>query len=244
MRLRRIEGRRCVVRTPFAGTNQIRFLGSAAARTLSARGAPLSQIFELTAILRPRACARLGPMPEIPSASQRVLDAAARKGVTLDIVTFDESTHTAEDAARAVGAGVGQIVKSLVFVADRDEGPEPCLVLVSGANRVDVSLLAAVLTEPRMRRATADEARAFTGYTIGGIPPFGHGRAIRTVMDPDLGRFATIWAAAGTANTVFALTPHTLRVLTNAIVSPIAAAPVRPVEPTTPEQPLRAPSGA
>ncbi|HEY5489531.1 MAG TPA: YbaK/EbsC family protein, partial [Candidatus Limnocylindrales bacterium] len=152
-------------------------------------------------------------MPEVPSASQRVIDAAARKGVTLDVIVFDESTHTAEDAARAVGAEVGQIVKSLVFIADRDDGPEPCLVLVSGANMVDVSLLAAVLSEPRMRRATADEAREITGYSIGGIPPFGHTRPIRTVMDPDLGRFATIWAAAGTSNTVLSLTPQTLRVL-------------------------------
>lgn len=178
-------------------------------------------------------------MPEVPSASQRVIDAAARKGVTLDVIVFDESTHTAEDAARAVGAEVGQIVKSLVFIADRDDGPEPCLVLVSGANMVDVSLLAAVLTEPRMRRATADEAREITGYSIGGIPPFGHTRPIRTVMDPDLGRFATIWAAAGTSNTVFSVTPATLRVLANANVAPIANAAAEPSQ-----QPAGAPSGA
>lgn len=178
-------------------------------------------------------------MPEVPSASQRVLDAAARKGVTLEIVTFDESTHTAAEAARAVGAEVGQIVKSLVFVAEREVGQEPYLVLVSGANMVDVSLLAAVLTEPRMRRATADEARLFTGFTIGGIPPFGHVRAMRTVMDPDLGRFATVWAAAGTANTVFAVAPATLRVLANAVVSPIANAPIH-----QPGQPAGATSGA
>ena len=178
-------------------------------------------------------------MPEVPSASQRVIDAAARKGVTLDVIVFDESTHTAEEAARAVGAEVGQIVKSLVFVADRDDGPEPCLVLVSGANMVDVSLLAAVLTEPRMRRATADEAREITGYSIGGIPPFGHTRPIRTVMDPDLGRFTTIWAAAGTSNTVFSVTPATLRVLTNANVAPIANASFGP-----PQQPAGAQSGA
>jgi prolyl-tRNA editing enzyme YbaK/EbsC (Cys-tRNA(Pro) deacylase) len=169
-----------------------------------------------------------------------VLDAATRKGVTLEIVTFADSTRTAEDAARAVGAEVGQIVKSLVFVSDRDDGPEPCVVLVSGANMVDVALLAAVLTEPRMRRATADEARQFTGFAIGGIPPFGHVRPIRTVMDPDLGRFATIWAAAGTPNTVFSVTPATLRVLANAVVAPIANAPLRPTEP----RPASAPSGA
>lgn len=164
-------------------------------------------------------------MPELPIPTQRVVEAAARKGVALDVVVFDESTHTAEEAARAVGAELGQIVKSLVFVTDNEDGPEPCLVLASGANRVDVTLLAAVLTEPRMRRASADEARALTGFTIGGIPPFGHERAIRTVMDPDLGRYETIWAAAGTPNTVFALTPATLRVLANATVTQIAVRP-------------------
>jgi prolyl-tRNA editing enzyme YbaK/EbsC (Cys-tRNA(Pro) deacylase) len=167
-------------------------------------------------------------VPDIPFASQPVVEAAARKGVTLEVVTFDESTHTAEDAARAVGAEVGQIVKSLVFVSDRDEGIEPCLVLVSGANMVDVSLLAAVLTEPRVRRATADEARAVTGFSIGGIPPFGHIRPLRTLMDPDLGRFEIVWAAAGSANAVFAVAPATLRVLANAVVAPIANAPLRP----------------
>ena len=87
-----------------------------------------------------------------------------------------------------------------------------------------------------MRRATADEAREFTGFSIGGIPPFGHTRPIRTVMDPDLGRFATIWAAAGTPNTVFQATPATLRMLANATVAPIANAPMRQPElPSTPE---------
>jgi prolyl-tRNA editing enzyme YbaK/EbsC (Cys-tRNA(Pro) deacylase) len=167
-----------------------------------------------------------------------VIDAAARKGVTLEVVTFDESTHTAQEAAHALGAEVGQIVKSLVFVTDRDEGPEPCLVLVSGANQVDVSVLAAVLTGPRMRRATAVEARELTGFSIGGIPPFGHVRAMRTVMDPDLGRFETVWAAAGTPNTVFPVTPATLRVLANAIVAQIA---VRPE--SSEQQAAGAPSG-
>ncbi len=99
----------------------------------------------------------------------------------------------------------------------------PCLVLASGANTVDLALLSASLTDPRLRRATAEEARELTGFSIGGIPPFGHVRPIRTVMDPDLGRFEVVWAAAGTPNAVFPLTPATLRVLANAVVTPIAA---------------------
>jgi prolyl-tRNA editing enzyme YbaK/EbsC (Cys-tRNA(Pro) deacylase) len=164
-------------------------------------------------------------VPDHPLPVQRVVEAAQRKGVSLEVVTFDDTTHTAQDAARAVGAELGQIVKSLVFVTEGDDGLEPCLVLVSGVNRVDVTRLSAVLTEPRMRRASADEARELTGFVIGGIPPFGHGRPIRTVMDPDLGRYETVWAAAGTANAVFAVTPATLRVLANAVVTDIAIRP-------------------
>jgi prolyl-tRNA editing enzyme YbaK/EbsC (Cys-tRNA(Pro) deacylase) len=170
-------------------------------------------------------------VPEHSEPVQRVIEAAQRKGVSLEVVSFDDSTHTAQDAARAVGAELGQIVKSLVFVTDHDEGLEPCLVLVSGVNRVDVSLLSAVLTEPRMRRATAIEAHELTGFSIGGIPPFGHIRQIRTIMDPDLGRYETVWAAAGTANAVFPVTPATLRVLANAVVTQIAARPEGPIEP-------------
>ena len=163
-------------------------------------------------------------MPEtLHPAHQRVLDAAARKGVTLQVVTFPESTHTAEEAARAVGAELGQIVKSLVFVAPDDDGAaQPIVVLVSGANRVDVARLAAVAGEPAIRRATAREADELTGFVIGGIPPIGHARPLRVIMDPDLGRFTTVWAAAGTQNAVFEVPPATLRMLANAIVAPIA----------------------
>ena len=163
-------------------------------------------------------------MPEtpLPTPTQRVIDAASRKGVTLDVHAFSESTHTAEDAAAAVGAELGQIVKSLVFVAPEADGAlEPILCLVSGPNRVDLARLAAVTGEPDVRRATAVEARDLTGYTIGGIPPIGFPRPVRVVMDPDLGRFQVVWAAAGTATAVFPVPPATLRMLSNAHVAPI-----------------------
>jgi prolyl-tRNA editing enzyme YbaK/EbsC (Cys-tRNA(Pro) deacylase) len=145
--------------------------------------------------------------------------------VAIEIVTFPESTHTADEAARAVGAGLGQIVKSLVFVAPRDDGQlEPFVVLVAGPDRVNVAQLAAVLGEPGVRRATAREANDLTGFVIGGIPPFGYERPIRVVMDPGLGRHETVWAAAGTQNAVFPVSPGTLRMLANATVAPIAEA--------------------
>jgi prolyl-tRNA editing enzyme YbaK/EbsC (Cys-tRNA(Pro) deacylase) len=155
-------------------------------------------------------------------AIQRVLDAAARKGVTLEVRVFDTGTHTAADAAAAVGAKLGQIVKSLIFVAPDDGGDlEPILCLVSGPNRVDIARLAAVTAEPEIRRATAREANELTGFSIGGIPPIGHSRPMRVIMDPDLGRFRTVWAAAGTDTAVFPVPPGTLRTLANATVSPI-----------------------
>lgn len=162
-------------------------------------------------------------MPDTPlhPAVQRVVEAAARKGVSLDIHLFPAGTHTAEDAARAVGAEIGQIVKSLVFVVPDEGRLRPVLCLVSGPNRVDLGRLAAVLTEPDVRRATAAEAKDLTGYTIGGIPPIGHGPDLRVVMDPDLGRFATVWAAAGTDTAVFPVPPRTLLMLANAHVAPI-----------------------
>jgi prolyl-tRNA editing enzyme YbaK/EbsC (Cys-tRNA(Pro) deacylase) len=151
-----------------------------------------------------------------------VVDAAARKGVTLEVHMFTESTHTAEDASAAVGAELGQIVKSLVFVAPGNDGSlEPVLCLVSGPNRVDIARLAAVIAEPDVRRASAAEARDLTGYTIGGIPPIGHPRTLRVIMDPDLGRFQVVWAAAGTSTAVFPVPPATLRMLANATVAPI-----------------------
>jgi Cys-tRNA(Pro) deacylase len=161
------------------------------------------------------------PEPLDHPAIQRVRDAAERKGVTLEIHRFDESTHTAEDAARTVGAELGQIVKSLVFVAGEDDELDPILCLVSGPNRVDLARLAAVLGEQDIRRATAREAQELTGYTIGGIPPFGHGRPVRTVMDPALTRYPVVWAAAGTQTAVFPVPPGTLRILANATVAPI-----------------------
>lgn len=163
-------------------------------------------------------------MPDAPihPSIQRVLDAAARKGVTLEVTTFDESTHTAAEAAVAVGADLGQIVKSLVFVVPVADGLEPLLCLVAGHNRVDLARLAAVSGAADIRRATAREVHDLTGFVIGGIPPIGHTRPIRVIMDPDLGRYPVVWAAAGLSTAVFPVPPATLRILSNATVAPIA----------------------
>jgi len=162
-------------------------------------------------------------VPDAPvhPAVLRVLDAAARKGVKLEVTTFDESTHTAVEAAAALGAELGQIVKSLVFVVPATDGPELMLCLVAGHNRVDLARLAAVTGAADVRRATAREVHDLTGFAIGGVPPIGHSRPVRAIMDPDLGRYPVVWAAAGLSTVVFPVPPATLRILSNATVAPI-----------------------
>jgi prolyl-tRNA editing enzyme YbaK/EbsC (Cys-tRNA(Pro) deacylase) len=154
---------------------------------------------------------------------KRVVEAAARKGATLDILFTPESTHTAEEAAAALEVDLGQIVKSLVFVAPRSENRLALLVcLVSERNQVDLGLLNAVTGEVAIRPATAREALEMTGFSIGGIPPFGHGRDVRILMDEDLGNYQWVWAAAGRDHAVFRVAPRTLQMLSNAVVAPIA----------------------
>lgn len=154
------------------------------------------------------------------AAVARVVEALRVAGVDAPVTEFSESTRTAEEAAAAVGATVGQIVKSLVFLA----GDRPVLALVSGANRVDTARLAASAGGP-IRRADADAVRAATGYAIGGIPPLGHARALPTFLDADLRRYERIWAAAGTPNAVFPITPDELERITGAQVVDLAARP-------------------
>jgi prolyl-tRNA editing enzyme YbaK/EbsC (Cys-tRNA(Pro) deacylase) len=101
---------------------------------------------------------------------------------------------------------VGQIVKSLVFVA----GNEPFLALTSGTNRADIGRLQELSGGLPVRRATPDEAREATGYAIGGTPPFGHGRPLRVLCDRDLLGYGEVWAAAGTPNAVFPIAPQEL----------------------------------
>ncbi|MGZ8482167.1 MAG: YbaK/EbsC family protein [Candidatus Limnocylindria bacterium] len=136
----------------------------------------------------------------------RVVAAASEAGLTIDVERFPEGTRTAADAARAVGCDVAQIVKSLVFMADA----APILALASGANRVDAQRLGAALSAADVRRADGDEARAATGFAIGGIPPFGHDRPLTVLIDRDLLSHDRLWAAAGLPDAVFAITPDAL----------------------------------
>lgn len=180
-----------------------------------------------------------------PHANSRVVaDAAARLGLVVEVVEYPAGTRTAADAARAIGCSVGQIVKSLVFSvatgggverssagADGDGGSvdeptrepggdELVLALVSGANQLDEAALGrAASGDGPARRVDADVVRGATGFPIGGVPPFGHRRALRTFVDADLLGHGEIWAAAGTPTSVFRLTPDDLVRATGAITA-------------------------
>ena len=152
----------------------------------------------------------------------RVREFAAARGVALEVRRFPAGTRTAEDAARAIGVVVGQIVKSLVFRALGEPG-ETVVVLCSGAARVDERKLASTLGAASVRRATADEAKAATGFAIGGVPPFGHATACRVLCDRTLLAFEVVWAASGLPDAVFAIAPADLMRLSAAAVVDIAA---------------------
>ena len=153
----------------------------------------------------------------LPPATVRVRDAAERLGLAITLRLTDGSARTAEEAATACGCDVAQIVKSLVF-AGRDSG-KPVLLLVSGKNRVDEAGSAALIGEA-LTRPNAAAVREWTGFAIGGIPPLGLATAMPVFIDEDLLRFDSVWAAAGTPKSVFAVSPQ-------ALAAAIGAAPVR-----------------
>jgi len=160
-------------------------------------------------------------MPAEPAAvhpsTQKVLDAARQRGLEIEVRQFAESTRTAQEAAQAAGASLGQIAKSVVFLADG----KPVLVLASGPNRVDTAKVAQHLGANQVRRASAEEVRAATGFAIGGVPPFGHTPPLAVFFDRDLLRFETVWAAAGTPNAMFLIEPRRLAEASDAIVADV-----------------------
>jgi prolyl-tRNA editing enzyme YbaK/EbsC (Cys-tRNA(Pro) deacylase) len=153
-----------------------------------------------------------------PATAPSALKVQAALGERFAVLEFDASTRTAEDAAAAIGCTVAQIAKSLVF---RAQSGRSVLVIASGAHRVDEKRIASEVGEP-IGRADADFVREATGYAIGGVPPVGHITAPIVLIDATLMAFEEIWAAAGTPNAVFRLTPADLVALTKGAVVAVA----------------------
>jgi len=148
----------------------------------------------------------------LSNSAERVQRALSAYGLEYRVVEMSATTRTAKDAAAAIGCAVSQIAKSVVFRTVR--GGKPVLIIASGTNRVNEKQIAAILGES-IEKADADYVLNSTGFAIGGVPPLGHSTAIDTLIDADLMKFEVIWAAAGTPNAVFRLSPRDLQKLTN-----------------------------
>lgn len=141
----------------------------------------------------------------------RVQAALADFGLDLEVVELPNSTRTAPEAAAAIGCKVEQIVKSLIF---KTKSGKPILITASGTNRVNEKRVREIIGE-KIARADAEFVHEVTGYPIGGIPPLAHKQIIETIIDQDLMPYDEIWAAAGTPNAVFKLTPQQLVLITD-----------------------------
>lgn len=137
-------------------------------------------------------------------------------GMSFEVKTLQESTRTADDGAKAIGCEVGQICKSIIFKAKQSN--KPVLVLASGINRINEKSIKDFVGE-KILKADADFTREVTGFAIGGIPPIAHRTKIEKVyIDQDLKQYESIWAAAGTPNSVFELNFESLVKMTGGVV--------------------------
>jgi prolyl-tRNA editing enzyme YbaK/EbsC (Cys-tRNA(Pro) deacylase) len=147
-----------------------------------------------------------------PASNEGALRIQAILGDAFQVVEFEDSTHSSAEAAAAIGCDVAQIAKSMVF---RAADGRSVLIVTSGANRVDEKKVSALLGQ-KIKRADAEFVLLHTGVAPGGVAPVGHPTPPITLLDRDLQAFSTIWAAAGSPNAVFALTPADLVRLTSA----------------------------
>lgn len=143
----------------------------------------------------------------IQNSKDRVRHSADRLGLTINIVTMPKSTRTAAEAALACRCAISQIVKSIIL-ADRDNG-NLILFLISGDNRIDLSGVEYFI-QRNLIKAEPKIIRQKTGFSIGGVSPIGHLTMIPIYLDPRLLEFKTVWAAAGTPNSVFSVDPYFL----------------------------------
>lgn len=161
-----------------------------------------------------------------PASSDSAMRIQAILGEAFRVLEFEQSTHSSAEAAAAIGCDVAQIAKSMLF---RAADGRPVLVVTSGSNRVDEKKVATLLGQ-KIKRAEPDFVLIHTGAAPGGVPPVGHPTTPETFLDRDLQAYPTIWAAAGSPNAVFALTPADLARLTGAGFADVAKRPMEPDE--------------
>ena len=152
-------------------------------------------------------------MTELTAAEQRVAAALAEHGLPGQVIVLETLATTAQMAAEALGIEVGRIVKSLLFVGA--ETGAPYLILVSGDNRVHEKRVGRIIGE-KLERSDAEFVKQHTGFSIGGVSPYGHPAPLKTYLDQHLFDFDTVWAAAGNPRSVFEVTAADLERTTGA----------------------------
>jgi prolyl-tRNA editing enzyme YbaK/EbsC (Cys-tRNA(Pro) deacylase) len=153
-----------------------------------------------------------------PATAPSALKVQAVLGPDFQVLEFEASTRTSQEAAAAIGCTVGEIAKALIFKSAEGRA---VLVIASGVNRVDEKKVQTLLGQ-RISRADADFVRDRTGFAIGGVPPVGHASRPVVLIDRDLERFPYVWAAGGTPNAVFRIAPADLIRLTQGRVVDVA----------------------
>ncbi len=154
----------------------------------------------------------------LPDSVHRVATLLQEFGQNCRIVMLPESGKTSAEAAAGLGCDVAQIAKSIVFRRLSDDAP--VMVVASGANRVDEAKVASHFGA--LGKADAKFVRERIGYAIGGVCPIGHREKTLMLIDEDLMRYASIWAAAGHPHAVFELSPSQLLYMTGAPVADVA----------------------
>ena len=148
---------------------------------------------------------------ELSPSARKVQETLRALGKNYIVTELPESTRTALEAAQAVGCEVGQIVKSIIFMASMTR--KAVLVIASGVNRINETRISSLVEEPIVK-ADVDFVRNATGYAIGGVPPVGHSTSVVIFIDEDLMQYESVWAAAGTPHAVFSLNPLDLPEMT------------------------------
>lgn len=155
-------------------------------------------------------------MPEaLKPGAQMFQDQMQSRGFSNPIIELPDSTRTAKEAAQSIGCRVEEIAKSIVFKLQSTG--EPILIVASGTNRINEQTIEQEIADT-LDKASPSFVKEKTGYSIGGVPPTGHSTSILTLLDEDLGKYDSIWAAAGHAMAVFKTNFQELQEMTGAKV--------------------------
>jgi Cys-tRNA(Pro) deacylase len=166
-----------------------------------------------------------------PESVERVAGFLREAGAEARLEEFGSGAPTAEDAARAAGCTLEQVVKSLVLVCDE----RPVVVLVPGDRRADTAKVAAAVGAAAVRVAGRAEVEAATGFAAGGVAPFPLPPATRVLLDRTLLAHERVWVGAGSPHHLASLKPTELLRLAHA--EPIDAVLERAADDPTPRTP-------